>query len=176
MGGDVSVESAPGRGSRFALTVAAPRGVPRPEAVPAREAAVPVEPRSVLLVEDNPTNQMIVRAMLERDGHAVTCVDNGREALAMVAPDRFDLVLMDVQMPLMDGPTTTCAIRALGSWAAALPIVALTANAMAGDRERYLALGMDDYLSKPVDPRALAAVVARAAAGPAATLGEAAAS
>jgi signal transduction histidine kinase/sensor domain CHASE-containing protein/ActR/RegA family two-component response regulator len=177
MGGQVSVESVPGRGSRFVLTIASPRGVPPAEAVPAREAAAPVEPRSVLLVEDNPTNQMIVRAMLERDGHAVTSVDNGREALALVAPGRFDLVLMDVQMPLMDGPTTTRAIRALGPWAAALPIVALTANAMAGDRERYLALGMDDYLSKPVDPRALAAVVTRATAGrSAATLGEAEAS
>ena len=167
MGGDIALDSAPGRGSTFIATVSAPRGRP-PEASEPDARAVQ-RPLAVLLVEDNATNQLVVSAMLQRGGHLVTKAGDGLEALEAIRTSRFDVVLMDIEMPRMDGPTATAAIRAMDGATASLPIIALTANAMAGDRERYLALGMTDYLSKPIDPKALAAALARADAS---SLGE----
>ncbi|HRD67876.1 MAG TPA: response regulator [Candidatus Competibacter sp.] len=106
-------------------------------------------PRSrVLLVEDNLLNQKLAQAMLWRLGLEVVAVDNGREAVETLRRDTFDAVLMDCQMPEMDGFEATRVIRGDGVHAA-LPIIAVTANAMAGDRERCLAAGMNDYLAKP---------------------------
>ncbi len=106
----------------------------------------------VLLAEDNPVNRQLVTALLGKRGHTVVAVGNGRQAVAAVAVARFDLILMDVQMPEMDGLQATAAIRnAEMATGAHVPIIALTAHAMKGDREACLAAGMDEYVSKPVN-------------------------
>jgi signal transduction histidine kinase/CheY-like chemotaxis protein len=116
--------------------------------------------RRVLLVEDNPVNQRVAIGLLERRGHTVTLAQDGREALAWFDRQAFDLALMDLQMPVMSGFEATAAIREREQRAGGhLRIVAMTAHAMNGDRERCLAAGMDGYLSKPIDPRMLFAVV-----------------
>lgn len=116
----------------------------------------------ILLVEDNSINQMIARRMLEKRGHSVTSALNGREALAIIHQQSFDLVFMDVQMPEMDGLEATAAVRAQEQlFDRHLPIVAMTAHAMPEDRERCLAAGMDGYLSKPIVPDELDAVLQR---------------
>jgi two-component system sensor histidine kinase/response regulator len=116
----------------------------------------------VLVAEDNPVNQRLAARLLEKRGHRVEVVANGREALQALDKGRFDLVLMDVQMPEMDGMEATAAIRKKekgSGWHT--PIVALTANAMKGDREKYLASGMDGYLAKPIRPLELDEILVR---------------
>ena len=117
----------------------------------------------ILLVEDNETNQKLARAILARLGHEVSAVGNGADAVALLAEQPFDLVLMDCRMPVMDGYEATRLIRegAAGERARTIPIVAMTANAMEGDRERVIAAGMDDYLSKPIDTANMAATILR---------------
>jgi CheY-like chemotaxis protein len=113
-------------------------------------------PLDILLVEDNPINQKVARCLLERAGHTVTVAANGVEALDCLGGRAFDLVLMDVQMPEMDGLEATLAIRQREQdTGRRLPIVALTAHAMKGDRERCLEAGMDGYVTKPVAGRLL---------------------
>ena len=108
-------------------------------------------PLRVLLVEDNVINQKVASRMLEKGGHSVLIVNNGREALETLAAREFDAVVMDVQMPEMDGLEATAAIRAGEQGTGRrLPILALTAYALNGDRERCLSAGMDGYVSKPV--------------------------
>jgi two-component system, sensor histidine kinase and response regulator len=108
-------------------------------------------PLQILLVEDNPINQKVAARLLEKAGHAVTVAENGRVALDIVTARQFDLVLMDISMPEMDGLETTAAIRQREAGTDRhLPIVALTAHAMVGDRERCLGAGMDGYVTKPV--------------------------
>ncbi len=114
----------------------------------------------ILLVEDNSVNQLLALRMLEKRGHAVTVVGNGREALDALETGLFDLVFMDVQMPIMDGLEATAAIRAKEKKSGGhVPIVAMTAHAMAGDEERCIAAGMDGYLSKPIRIDALSDVL-----------------
>jgi len=128
---------------------------------PAR-ASAPRRSLRVLLAEDNPVNQHVARRILEKRGHAVTVVNNGREALAALEPGAtaFDVVLMDVQMPELDGLAATAAIRAREQDTGGhVPIVAMTAHAMEGDRERCLAAGMDDYVTKPVEAARLVEAV-----------------
>jgi CheY-like chemotaxis protein len=111
----------------------------------------PLRPLQILLVEDNVINQKVASRMLEKNGHTVVVASNGKEALRAVEAGRFDAVLMDVQMPEMDGLEATAAIRAAEQGTdRRLPIVALTADAMTGDRERCLEAGMDGYVTKPV--------------------------
>ena len=130
----------------------------------------------VLLAEDNIVNQRLAASLLERRGHAVTIAANGREAVDAAKARAFDVVLMDVQMPEMGGFEATGAIRALGGDASRVPIIAMTAHAMKGDRERCLAAGMNEYLTKPLDPRQLCLVVEQMAEGrPAASGGRTAA-
>lgn len=116
---------------------------------------------NILLVEDNQVNQRVVLAMLKKWGHRIDIAWNGLEAIQAVQRQDYDLVLMDIQMPEMDGLTATQAIRELNDTRTSVPIVAITANTMQGDRERFLAAGMDDYLAKPIDRDALEAIIHR---------------
>ncbi|MES2298854.1 MAG: two-component regulator propeller domain-containing protein [Pseudomonadota bacterium] len=166
MGGEIGVQSTEGVGSTFSFVLPLPDGVP-PPVVP----HVPREPHShrlkVLCAEDFPTNQIIIRMMLEELGHQVEIADNGALAVAACATTRYDLILMDGRMPEMDGATATRLIRAGGPPEAPvrdqeLMIIALTANASEEDRSRYLAAGMDDFLTKPIDEGALHFQLSRA--------------
>jgi CheY-like chemotaxis protein len=122
--------------------------------------AQPVRASKILLAEDNLVNQRVAVGILTRRGHHVTVANNGREAVDAVQRERFDLILMDVQMPEMGGFEATAAIRARERETGGhVRIVAMTAHAMNGDRERCVAAGMDGYVSKPLDPRMLFAVV-----------------
>ena len=115
-----------------------------------------------MLVEDNKVNQMLAVALLGKRSHQVTLAGNGREAVELVRNSEFDLVLMDVQMPEMDGLEATRIIREMeAAKPRRLPIIAVTAHAMTGDRERCLDAGMDDYVSKPIDPVRLEAAIER---------------
>ncbi len=111
----------------------------------------PLPPLRILLVEDNLINQKVASRMLEKNGHFVVTMNNGREALDALTDQDFDAVLMDVQMPEMDGLEATAAIRANEEGSDRhVPILALTAHALTGDRERCLDAGMDGYLAKPI--------------------------
>jgi len=164
MGGSLGVDSAEGKGSAFWFTA---------KFQCAEEAAnIAAEPATgnktlqlnarVLLVEDNPINQMVAQKMLEKIGLKATLADTGVEALKLLNEQSFDLVLMDCQMPEMDGFDATREIRKLDIKALnqqAIPVVAMTANVMSGDRERCLEVGMDDYIGKPVQREQLASVL-----------------
>ena len=155
MGGDIAVHSEPGKGSTFSFVIDLPLASP----MSAIGAPHPEEPHSlaILVAEDNVVNQTVVAAMLKSMKHRATLVTNGHEALTALAREDFDLVLMDCNMPELDGLEATRRIRA-GDGGVRNPriaIVALTANAMQDDRERCLAAGMDDFLSKPVTIAAL---------------------
>jgi signal transduction histidine kinase/CheY-like chemotaxis protein len=162
MGGRIWVDSSLGQGSRFHFTAefGACDEVPAPITSPDASTERRGRPQRVLLVEDNIVNQRVAMGLLANRGHEVTLAGNGVEALATLAQRDFDVVLMDLQMPVMGGLEATaeirCRERVTGKRAR---IVAMTAHAMSGDRERCLAHGMDGYLSKPVDPSALFAVV-----------------
>ncbi|WP_247883646.1 response regulator [Azospirillum sp. B21] len=134
-----------------------------PTRTPAGPAAPPDgKPRArVLVAEDNPVNQQLTLALLRRAGHSAEAVSNGEEAVEAVSARPYDLVLMDVQMPVMDGLEATRRIRRLSGPATRIPIVALTANAMQGDAAICLEAGMDDYLSKPINARKLLDTIAR---------------
>jgi len=161
MGGQLEVESEVGKGSTFWFTArlahASAGTKPELEETARQPDAMSVQAdrekrrRRVLLAEDNLVNQKLVSELLRQNGHDVTVTGNGREAAAAAAGGKFDLVLMDVQMPLMDGFEATGEIRRsereLGR---RVPIVAMTAHAMKGDEERCIQAGMDDYLSKPI--------------------------
>jgi PAS domain S-box-containing protein len=157
MGGDIGFESEPGRGSLFWFTATLRRSQTlRPYVPPARPTARSDGRRcTILLVEDNPANQLLAATLLRRAGHHVDVVENGADAVAAVGRAAYDVVLMDERMPHMDGVEATRLIRLLPGDAAKIPIVALTGNALQGDRERLLAAGMDDYLSKPINPEKL---------------------
>jgi PAS domain S-box-containing protein len=164
MGGQIHVDSQPGIGSTFHFTVTLRRAPleSRESPEPRRDAPAPPPARlvRVLVADDNAINQRIAAAMLAKRGHHVDVVSTGREAFEAVQRDAYDVVLMDVQMPDMDGFEATAAIREHERESGRrVRIVAMTAHAMHGDRERCLAAGMDDYLSKPIDQRALFALV-----------------
>jgi CheY-like chemotaxis protein len=168
MGGSIHVQSVPGQGSTFRFEVplqealdpapgpAGPTALPEPRA----STAVPRKGR-VLVAEDHEINQIVVRSMLERLGMTVTLANDGAEAVEAVRAQPFDLVLMDCQMPEMDGFQATMAIRAMTGDVGRVPIIALTANALSEDRQRCTDAGMDDYLAKPVTGAALAAMLQR---------------
>ena len=164
MAGSITVRSVPCVGSVFAFSIPAPSATaPIPEVAAETSCELRIDPpMRVLVAEDTATNQYLIRAYLESRGHAVTTVDNGAEAVRAVATDAFDVVLMDVQMPELDGRSATRAIRALPTAVSRISIVALTANALPGDREAHLAAGMDDYIAKPIDFNALRAALRRA--------------
>jgi signal transduction histidine kinase/ActR/RegA family two-component response regulator len=170
MGGRMWLESAEGAGTTFHFTVVlglAPAFAEDGRAAMTAAVALADVPAGlrILVAEDHPVNQRLAAAMLRKMGHVPTIAEHGLAALACLDSGTFDLVLMDVQMPEMDGLATTEAIRVreqhLGGH---IPIVAMTANAMSGDRERCLDAGMDGYVSKPVTKKELEAAIARAIA------------
>jgi PAS domain S-box-containing protein len=162
MGGKIGFESQPGRGSTFWFTAVFEKSSALAPAslVFQSPAKQPIRPRRdgrILVAEDNPCNQLALTGLLKNLGYHVTVVANGCEALAELHCGKYDLVLMDCRMPVMDGFKATRRIRASGN--GNMPIIAVTADAMEGDRERCIREGMNDYLSKPVDARVLAEVL-----------------
>ena len=168
MGGTIGVASAPGRGSTFRFAVPLPAATPAARCEPPA-AAIRATGRRLLLAEDVPLNQELARTILEGAGHAVDVVGDGVAAVAAVQARAYDLVLMDVQMPVMDGLTATRRIRALGGSAGRLPIVAMTANVLPQQVAELRAAGLDDHVGKPFRAETLRAAVERwagAQAGP----------
>lgn len=151
MRGAIHVESTYGQGSVFHFEVALRLGNPANLVSSASTQQVHMAPRRILIAEDVAINRDILRTALSQQGHELVFAENGVEALALVERQEFDLVFMDVQMPVMDGVEATQRIRALPSPRRFLPIIGLTANVMAHERDRYLAAGMDDCLTKPID-------------------------
>ena len=148
MGGTIGVISDVGCGSTFWFSVRLPPGQP----AQINSAAVPVvDARHILVADDNAINQVIVESMLRQDGHTVELVNDGAAAVEAVASRHFDLVLMDMQMPVMNGIEATCHIRALRPEVRDIPIIALTANAMADQVARCRVAGMNDHLAKPIE-------------------------
>ncbi|MHC1712068.1 MAG: PAS domain S-box protein [Solidesulfovibrio sp.] len=175
MGGNVWIDSEPGVGTVVICTLLLPPAPDVPDVpyvggvggvpdIPARDA--PSSGRRglrVLLVEDERINRMAVGGLLQKEGHTVLEAASGQEALDIFSREVVDVVLLDIQMPVMDGLETLALLRdtSIHGPKAAVPVIALTAYAMAGDRERFLAAGMDDYLAKPVEASALAAALGR---------------
>jgi two-component system, sensor histidine kinase len=156
MGGDIDVISRPGSGSRFTLRVPLPRAS-RPEAItaPAPAAPLAVPPLRVLVADDHPVNRRFLEELLVRQGHRVTLAEHGQAAVDAASRDAFDLVLMDLHMPVMNGADAAHRIRELPAPRGAVPIVALTADAFPEVRELALGSGMNDFLCKPVHPTEL---------------------
>jgi len=181
LGGKIGVDSDGESGSRFWVRLPVEPALGRPAADGAMAAAA--EPAAfkgrVLLAEDSQTNAMVATALLERRGARVDLVSNGREALDAVRQRPYDLIIMDIAMPEMDGLTATRQIRALGGALARLPILGMTAHAMPGDEKTCRDAGMDHYLTKPIDRvaflKAVGDLLARAPAVPAPAAGPAAA-
>ena len=162
MGGRISLESRPGQGSTFWLDFVAPAAAP--VAPPADEGQL-LDGVRVLLVEDNPTNRLVARTMLSRLGAEVGEAEDGVEGVRAARQGGYDLILMDVQMPHMDGVEATRAIRGLGGDVAVTPIIGLTANVMVHQKEAYLAAGMNGVVAKPISAAALLGEIARLTAG-----------
>ncbi len=167
MGAEIGVRGAEGKGSTFwvkaefeaasdALAAPDPAGATATGTVPETTDTSPPRGLKILLAEDNLINQKVALAILNSGGHSVDIAENGRQAVEAVKGGDYDVVLMDIHMPEMDGVAATKAIRALDDAdRASIPIIALTANAMAGSRDTYLAAGMNEYVSKPIDAKLL---------------------
>lgn len=156
MGGEIRVFSRVGHGTTFAITMCLPAGNPE-MAVSASTvdapmpAAVPGQSYRLLLAEDEETNRMLITIGLERLGHVVRAVPNGREAIAAIEDEDFDLLLLDMHMPLLDGPGVASYVRMLPPPRCSMPVLALTADVLADQRRHYEQIGLDGYLTKPVD-------------------------
>jgi signal transduction histidine kinase/ActR/RegA family two-component response regulator len=167
MGGTIGAESTPGVGSKFWFELTLPETVAS-VVQPARERILHLSKRRatpsaplILVVEDSPVNRLVAVRQLERSGYHVHVVNDGREALQALATQTYDAVLMDCQMPDVDGYQATQELRRRENGSCHTPVIAMTAHAMTGDRERCLAAGMDDYLTKPVRAQTLIAALAR---------------
>ena len=164
MGGAITVSSEPGKGSTFRFMLDLPVAEIPASSSNVTFQALRVEPLSFLVAEDNGVNQMIIEAMLKQLGHVVKVVPNGRQALEALASGHFDMVLMDCNMPELDGLEATRQLRAGagGVRDPDVPVIALTANALDNDRLACLAAGMNDFLSKPVSLQALRLAIDKA--------------
>lgn len=179
MGGEVTLESEPGRGTTVVISLCLPRAQAAQDDTPLRSpcgapdatadapTAQPCRSLRLLVAEDERVNQIVLRRQLEKLGHRVTCVDNGAEVLPALEREEFDALLMDIQMPDVDGMEATRRVRAAAHLGdrACVPIVALTAHALQDDKARFLAEGMDHYLAKPFQPGELERLLQRIAAG-----------
>ena len=164
MSGTIGVSSASGAGSTFWFTVRCRPGEPCTIESPALVPDAGLSLR-ILVAEDSPIIATLISTLLKKHGFSKPdMVVNGKQAVAAVSQESYDVVLMDVQMPEMDGVSATRAIRNLASPGRTVPIIALTANALVGQRETYLAAGMDDYVTKPIQPSTLFAAINRWAA------------
>lgn len=173
MGGEIGVDSTIGEGSTFWFSIVCDEGVSdnvekdkQSDALTApmtrkAKSEGPAKQLRILVAEDNDVNQKVIGAILSRAGYLADIVGNGIEAVSAVIRGSYDVILMDVQMPEMDGVTATQRIRELDGPQAEIPIIALTANAMKGDEEQYRAAGMNDYVSKPIERDKLAAAMLR---------------
>ena len=171
MHGTISVQSTPGQGSCFTVELALERGQLPPALTagvvlpalsvlgvgPASKA--PLRPLRILAAEDNAVNQLLIKALLDQFGHFCDIVGNGLEALHQVQAAHYDLLLLDIQMPEMDGVAATRAVRALAGPVGTIPILAMTANVMAEQQDQYLQAGMNGVVSKQIDPRRLALAI-----------------
>jgi len=160
MSGAIGVTSEVGSGSVFWFTAQLPTTAAPTRSAVAGRRRTDVVARRILLVDDNPLNQIFGQAMLAKDGHDVVVVADGLEALAAVQERSFDLVLMDMQMPVMDGMEAARCIRGLDTSARNIPIVALTANVMAEEIASCREAGMNDHLAKPIDRDRLRQIIA----------------
>ncbi len=175
MGGGISIDSAKGVGTTVHFCIVFGKAVTTPgqadiEPVPLTD---PVHELTVLVVEDDKVNAIALSHLLKKTGHRTRIAENGRQALDILQTDTFDLIFMDIQMPVMDGLEATHRIRAGegGMDKAGIPIVALTAHAMSGDSDKFLAAGMSDYLAKPIEMETLKKVIARVVPGGPAQMG-----
>ncbi len=169
MGGEATVTSEPGRGSEFNFSFLASEAAPKHRVV--SEGVNPNEDEArtllktqrmrLLLVDDHPINRQVASLFLRPFNMRIVEATNGKEALAALATEPFDMVLMDIHMPIMDGTEAIRAIRTSDEAYAHVPVIALTADAMTGDKERYLAMGMQGYLSKPIAERDLISEITR---------------
>ncbi|NDY55561.1 DUF3365 domain-containing protein [Desulfovibrio sulfodismutans] len=165
MGGELALESTPGQGSTFSFSL--PFTLPVEKTSGQTDTEQDREPAAgffkILVVEDDALSRLSIVRLLQRHGHAAIAANDGQEALQRLKEQDFDIILMDVQMPVMDGVKATNAIRTSPEFKekSTIPIIAMTAYAMAGDKEKFLAAGMDSYISKPVDMEILKEVMAR---------------
>jgi len=168
MNGDVVVESAEGSGSKFSFSfVVGPLGAHRArgKTVTAKSAGFSLSGMNVLLVDDNIVNRQVVKVFLKPQDINVVEAENGKQAIELLETSGFDLVLLDIHMPVMDGIEAINYIRNSNASWAETPVIALTADAMSGDREKYIGLGMDGYLAKPIDQRKLLSLIAEIVGG-----------
>lgn len=160
MGGRIGLHSEPEAGTTFYFVITLPISS-ECDVAPASSAVPKTFSARVLLAEDNAVNQLVARKILSSLGLDVTVVENGQLAVEKQRAEPFDVVLLDCQMPVMDGYTAAGEIRKLSGPAAGVPIVAMTAHAMTGDREKCISAGMDEYITKPIKKEAIAEVLAR---------------
>lgn len=154
MGGKLSLAGTPGLGTTFSFDCIFKSGAASPVPLPVEgQTSKPQRSLRILVAEDNAVNQKVIMRMLQKANHAVTLAANGADAISLWKENFFDVVILDIEMPVMNGVQAAVEIRRLEAHAsrAPTPLVALTAHALDGDREKYLALGMSFYVTKPID-------------------------